>query len=310
MSDYETVGEGVTRIDAHYVQPGVACFYLLESAGEFAVIETGTSRSVPLLLDLLAGRGVARQQVRYVIPTHVHLDHAGGAGSMMEHFPDATLLIHPRGERHMADPAKLVGAARGIYGDEAFDRLYGDVPAIPAGRIDAVADGDERSLGERRLVFRHTPGHARHHFCIWDETTAGWFTGDMFGVSYPWYRLAAGNFILPATTPSQFEPDDYLQSLALLAQYAPKVMYLTHFGALDYSEQTARLLAEQVSGYRDLAREVADDALPAAVEAMSLDLLRPLAGGLDEEELRRMLSLDMPLNLMGLRDWRDRQPAP
>lgn len=309
MSDYETVGEGVTRIDAKYVKPGVACFYLLESAGEYAVIETGTSHSVPLLLDLLEARNVAPEQLRYVIPTHVHLDHAGGAGSMMRHFANATLLIHPRGERHMADPEKLVGAAKAIYGDEAFEKLYGDIPAVDPSRIEALEDGATRTLGERSLLFRHTTGHAKHHFCVWDELTAGWFTGDMFGVSYDWFRFEAGNFILPTTTPSQFDPDDYLASLELLKQRDPAVMYLTHSGALPYSSETADLLASQVARYSELALSLEDAALPAAIESLSLDLLRPLAPELGEADLQQLLSLDMPLNLMGLRDWRDRRAA-
>ena len=108
----EELGFGITRIDAGYLDPGVACFYLLESDDEYAVVETGTQYSVPVLEALLDDRGIASEQVRYVIPTHVHLDHAGGAGAMMQRFPNAQLLAHPRGARHLIDPAVLVRRPR------------------------------------------------------------------------------------------------------------------------------------------------------------------------------------------------------
>ena len=156
---------GITCIDAEYVQPGIACFYLLEEAGEFAVIETGTSLSVPRLLDYLDAQGVGLGQIRYVIPTHVHLDHAGGASAMMAAFPEASLLIHSRGARHMAQPERLVASAKTVYGEDAFRSLYGDISPVAQARIREMADGDCFNLGSRVLECRHTRGHANHHMC-------------------------------------------------------------------------------------------------------------------------------------------------
>ena len=305
MSRFESLGNGITRIDAEYVKPGVACFYLMEHAGECAVIETGTRHSFTALQALLHQREIAPEQIRYVIPTHVHLDHAGGAGVMMQAFSQATLLVHPRGARHMIDPAKLEAAARGIYGDQAFEKLYGNLLPVDAARVLEVADGQSVELGGRKLKFHHTRGHAKHHFCIWDDVSQGWFTGDMFGVSYPWFRFERGNFVLPATTPSQFEPDQYLASLQLLAGVNPAQMYLTHFGALDWSQRSSDLLAAQVQAYADITLQTPDTELEAALEACSQSHLREYAPDLDEAGLRDMLSLDMPLNTMGLRAWRD-----
>jgi len=135
---------GITLIDAGYLRPGVACFYLLESAGECAVIDTGTSLSVPRLQQFMRERGLSAEQVRYVIPTHVHLDHAGGAGTMMAAFPEAELLIPPRGARHMADPERLVASSKEVYGDSEFERLYGEITPVETSRIREVQDGSKK----------------------------------------------------------------------------------------------------------------------------------------------------------------------
>lgn len=306
---YTALGYGITCIDAAYVQHGLGCFYLMEQSGEYAVLETGTGHSVPGLQCYLSARHIHPEQVRYVVPTHVHLDHAGGAGAMMAAFPEAQLLVHPRGAKHMADPAQLVDAARAIYGEEAFEVLYGDVLPVAAARIRSVRDGETVSLAGRQLEFRHTRGHAEHHFCIWDAASQGWFSGDMFGVSYPWCRFPVGDFVLPSTTPSQFDPDTYLESLALLGSYAPQRLYLTHWGELVYTPAKADLLSRQIEAYRDFATSTDTRALQQCLTDYTLDLLRHYSAGLDEIQLCDKLAADMQLNAEGLRQWRRRVDA-
>lgn len=308
---FEDLGDGITCIDAAYVEPGMACFYLLEADGEYAVIETGTSRSLDNLQALMADRGIRPEQIRYVAPTHVHLDHAGGAGVMMAAFPRAQLLIHPRGARHMTDPGRLVAASRAVYGDALFDELYGEVRPVEPWRIREVADGERLHLGRRPLLFHHTEGHARHHFCLWDETSGGWFTGDMFGVCYARFRFPGGDFVLPSTTPTQFDPDAYLESLALLESCAPERVYLTHYGALDYTADKSRRLAEQVDAYRELAAggKVAGEALEEALTQDALTRIREIEPRIPAEDLRRWLRFDLQLNAQGLRNWRERLGA-
>lgn len=301
-----TLGAGITCFDADYVEHGVGCFYLVEQSGQYAVLDTGTSHSVTALQNYLSLRHIRAEQVRYVVPTHVHLDHAGGAGAMMAAFPEAQLLVHPRGARHMADPARLVGAAREIYGDDAFRALYGDVIPVAQERIRSVQDGETVSLAGRTLEFRHTRGHAEHHFCVWDEASQGWFSGDMFGVSYPWCRFPVGDFVLPSTTPSQFDPEAYLDSLALLGSYRPQRLYLTHWGELSYSPAAADLLARQIEAYCDFATRIDADALQSCLTEYTLDLLRQFGGSGDEMFLRSKLTFDMQLNALGLRLWRQR----
>ena len=302
------LGYGITCIDAGYIRPGMACFYLLEQDGECAVIETGTSHSFGNLARVMVHLALGPEQVRYVIPTHVHLDHAGGAGTMMAAFPNAQLLIHPRGAKHMAAPERLIASSMEVYGEAPFRRLYGTILPVDPARIVAMEDGQSISLGGRQLEIRHTRGHANHHFCVWDETSRGWFSGDMFGISYPWFRFAGGDFVLPATTPTQFDPDDYLASLDLLDSYEPEHIYLTHYGALDYTARKVELLRRQIAAYRDLAPLYAGDkaSLEQALSDYSLGEIRAFDAASPEAGLRELLAFDMDLNAQGLESWQRR----
>jgi len=305
---YTELGFGITCIDAAYVQHGMACFYLLEEDGECAVLETGTCHSVAALERLLQQRGIAPEQVRYIIPTHVHLDHAGGAGAMMAKFPAAQLLVHPRGGKHLVDPERLIAGAVAVYGQELFTQLYGAIVPVDPQRIRQVEDGAIVSLAGRPLEFCHTRGHAEHHFCVWDEASRGWFSGDMFGVSYPWCRFVAGDFVLPSTTPSQFNPEAFLDSLELLGARRPQRMYLTHYGALAYSPSLAQLLVRQINAYCELAMAASEKSgrLEQQLTEFTLALMHQFGASLDETELRSRLALDMQLNAQGLQLWRQR----
>jgi glyoxylase-like metal-dependent hydrolase (beta-lactamase superfamily II) len=289
----------------------MACFYLMEQGGECAIIETGTSHSVANLEQVMAAKGLAAEQVRYVIPTHVHLDHAGGAGAMMAAFPNAQLLIHPRGARHMADPGRLIASSQEVYGEQRFRELYGEILPIAADRMREVEDGQTINLGDRQLEFRHTRGHADHHFCVWDEMSQGWFSGDMFGISYPWFRFPAGDFLIPTTTPTQFNPEAYLASLEVLGSYQPQRIYLTHYGELAYTKELADVLARQVVSYCDLAPPHAGDkaGLERALSDYTLGLLREFETSAQEAELCKLLAFDMDLNAQGLQVWLQRIAA-
>jgi len=307
----EQLGFGITCIDANYIRPGMACFYLMEQDGACAIIETGTSHSVANLERVMAAKALAPEQVRYVIPTHVHLDHAGGAGAMMAAFPNAQLLIHPRGARHMADPGRLIASSQQVYGEERFRELYGEIQPIAEGRIRAMEDEETINLGERQLEIRHTRGHADHHFCVWDEMSGGWFSGDMFGISYPWFRFPGGDFLILTTTPTQFNPEANLASLELLASYQPQRVYLTHYGELVYTQNLTDALLRQLASYRELAPQHAGDqaGLERALSDYSLGLLREFDSSAAEAELRKLLAFDMDLNAQGLQVWLQRSAS-
>ena len=210
---FDDLGQQITRIDTAMVHEGLAACYLLGGGDEYAIIETGTHNTVPIILSLLKERKIDLAKVKYVIPTHVHLDHAGGVGGLMQALPAATLLGHPRGARHMINPAKLKAGATAVYGEAQFAEIYGDIIPVDEQRVRTMDDGDEASVGDRKLVFIDTPGHARHHFCVYDPASRGIFTGDTFGLSYPPLTTAKGPFICPTTTPVQFDPPALEQAL-------------------------------------------------------------------------------------------------
>ena len=151
----EEIGQGITCIETHYLRPGLACCYLLQAGDTAALIDTGTTHTVPMILELLGQKGIPREAVRYVIPTHVHLDHAGGSGALMEALPEATLIVHPQGARHLIDPSKLAAGAAAVYGEEAFAKNFGRLIPVPASRVvEAPEDHDLPLLAACILALR------------------------------------------------------------------------------------------------------------------------------------------------------------
>ena len=305
MAEYVALAHGIYCIDALYVKPQVAAIYLLQQADEVAIIETGTCYSVPNVLATLTELGIAKSQVKYVIPTHVHLDHAGGAGEMMQQFDQASLIIHPRGARHMIDPQKLIAGTIGVYGEETFNRLYGSIEPILEARVEIAQDLARFAVGKRELVFFDTPGHARHHFCIYDEVSNGVFTGDTFGLSYaPMKQLVRG--LIPTTPPVQFDPPALHQSIARIMSFNPARLYLTHYGeVVNPAAQVARF-NQWIDEYVDLCRQ--QDSAAADYETSLEQALQELIfEGLDVADdtlLRKILQTDIRLNAQGLAHWR------
>jgi glyoxylase-like metal-dependent hydrolase (beta-lactamase superfamily II) len=241
----EPLGPGLYAIDTGFIRPRYDAAYLVVSDGRAAFIDTGTNHALPRHLAALDALGVAREAVDFVMPTHVHLDHAGGAGALMRELPNATLGIHPRGERHMIDPTALYEGALAVYGADVMARDYGKLVPIPAERVRVLRDGDAVRIGSRTLVAADTPGHARHHHCYWDEASRGWFTGDTFGISLREFDIAGGGAWLgPSIVPSQFDPPALRASIARLLERDPACVYVTHYGRVDTPAALApRMLA-------------------------------------------------------------------
>ena len=210
------LGQGLYAVDTGFHRDHFDAAYLMVERGRAAFIDTGTNFSVPRLLQALEALGLPLTAVDWVIPTHVHLDHAGGAGLLMQSLPEARLLVHPRGARHMIDPTALYQGALAVYGQAEMDRAYGQLRGVAADRVVSSSDGMTVELAGRPLTLLDTPGHARHHHCIWDEATRGWFTGDTFGLSYREFDTAQGAWIMPTSTPVQFEPDALANSVQRL----------------------------------------------------------------------------------------------
>ncbi|MET0987763.1 MAG: MBL fold metallo-hydrolase [Steroidobacteraceae bacterium] len=312
MSAFDLRHFGIHIIDTGFGGELFDASYLLVERGRAAFIDTGTNAAVPRLLAVLDIEGLDRSAVDFVIATHVHLDHAGGVGVLMRELPQAKLVIHPRGARHMIDPAALMQGVRAVYGDDVAARDYGELVPVDAQRVIATSDGMTIELGGRPLVFIDTPGHARHHHCIWDECSRGWFTGDTFGLAYPSLLTPNGPYILPSTSPVQFDPGALRHSVARLLERKPERMYLTHYGAVLNPERLAVQLLAQVDDMVDAARAVAKtpqrhDRLKHAFRNIYLGALRQMGATASDERLEALLATDIELNAQGVGVWLDNQ---
>ena len=307
----EDLGHGVHAVDTGFHRDRFDAAYLLVQDGRAAFIDTGTNFAVPRLLGLLDALGLPRDAVTHVIPTHVHLDHAGGVGLLMRELPSATLWVHPRGARHMIDPSMLWQGALAVYGAQEMERSYGALVPVPAERVKTTADHGVIELAGRPLVVADTPGHARHHHCLWDEETRGWFTGDTFGLSYREFDTARGAWIMPTSTPVQFEPELLRQSIERLLARDPACMYLTHFSRVRDVRRLGALLLELLDGMVAIGRAAPSG--PTRHEAMK-DAMLALFGAsladhgcpIDSSGLRALLEMDIELNAQGMAIWLDR----
>jgi glyoxylase-like metal-dependent hydrolase (beta-lactamase superfamily II) len=307
----EPLGHGIHAIDTGFHRDVFDAAYLLVQDGRAAFIDTGTNFAVPRLLAALAALGLERDAVDYVIPTHVHLDHAGGAGLLMKELPAATLLVHPRGARHMIDPSALYQGALAVYGQAEMDSAYGQLVGVPAARVATTHDGQVIELAGRPLYFADTPGHARHHHCIWDAASRGWFTGDTFGLSYREFDSPRGPWILPTSTPVQFEPDALRASVERLLSFQPECIYLTHFGRVGDVPRLGSLMLRQLDQMVALGRAEPHsgerhERLKRGLLAIYLDSLADHGCQLDAEAVSRLLSMDIELNAQGMACWLDR----
>lgn len=319
---------GIWAIDTGYQRPHFDAAYLMVERGRAAFIDTGTGHSVPRLLAVLDAAGVARDAVDWVIPTHVHLDHAGGSGALMASLPNARLVAHPLGARHLIDPAKLIAGASAVYGADEVQRSIGTVLPVSAERVLESADGMEIDLAGRPLRLLDTPGHARHHHCVWDERSRGLFTGDTFGLSYREFDTPQGAWLLPSTTPVQFDPPALRASFERLLALQPDCVYLTHYGRLPASpgpddaqtlQQLGREYLEQLDavialGLRAAAASAsAEDRHVALVEGLSelyLERVGCLGGGLSRERVLELMDMDIELNAQGMGVWLGTVAAP
>ena len=307
----EPLGDGLWAIDTGFHRDRFDAAYLVADGGRAAFIDTGTAFALPRLLGALAALGLPHSAVDFVIATHVHLDHAGGVGQLMQALPGAQLIVHPRGARHLIDPTALWQGALAVYGPAQMARAYGTLLPVAAERVRTTADGETIALAGRPLLFAHTPGHALHHHCIWDERSAGWFTGDNFGMAYPEFNVDGRAFIFPTTTPVQFDPAAMRASIARLMAMAPRQMFLTHYsritGVADCAVRLEQMIEATVAAA--LAQRDAPDRLQAITASLMTlygDGARAFGVRLPDDEIAALLRDDAALNAAGLIPWLDR----
>ncbi|MEZ5461727.1 MBL fold metallo-hydrolase [Dokdonella sp.] len=301
---------GITAIDTGFYRPEFDASHLIIENGRAAFIDVGTNFSIPFLLAELEAKGVGVEAVDYVIVTHVHLDHAGGAGEILRQLPNAQLAVHPRGAPHMINPARLIASASSVYGAEEVRRTYGELVPVPAERVIEVRDETIINLAGRPLRCLDTPGHARHHFSLWDAASRSFFAGDTFGLSYRQFDTEKGAFILPTTTPVQFDPVALKGSIARMLLFNPEAMFLTHFSRVTDVERLGRDLFEQIRAMVAIAESL--NGVPERHERIKEELTRfyldrAVAHGctLSREHMHELLMMDIELNAQGLAIWLD-----
>lgn len=304
------LGDGITAIDTDHLRPLFDASHLILENGRAAFVDTGANSSVPLLLAALEQKGIDVADVDYVFLTHVHLDHAGGAGLLMQALPNASAVLHPRGAPHMIDPTKLVRGAKAVYGEEKFTREYGNIVPIPEDRVIVVDDEQEISFAGRKVHFLFTEGHARHHYVLHDPQSSGVFTGDSFGLSYRELDTAKGEFIYPTTTPIHFDPPEAHKAIDRIMNLQPAQLFLTHYSRVRDLQRLAVDMHRRIDDFVDLARRHAGDA--ERTKNMHKSLNEYFAGELDAHgyegsagEMRAIVEIDVMLNTMGLEYWLD-----
>ena len=319
----------VTTIDLGLYRPNMASSHLVVAGESAALIDVGATQNHLQILTALRQRNVSFESVKFIFVTHIHLDHAGAAGFLLAHFfPNARLVVHPLGLAHMQQPAKLEAAACQVYGQEVFAKVYGALVPVPAERLIAAVHGMQCDLATGTILeagqkaqtgtlaeIIHTPGHARHHYCLHLPEASCVFTGDAYGLAYPELVAAGQAFLLPTTTPTAFEPEEMLRSVEKIASLGAKRAYLTHFGLVHEPAQYLEPLQARIRKLVDCAKMF----LPCPEHERQKNLLAlecELVAWLKEELEKHgcnvkialeLLDLDIKLNVQGLAVWASRQ---
>ncbi|HWI13662.1 MAG TPA: MBL fold metallo-hydrolase [Burkholderiales bacterium] len=305
---------GIYALDSGLVRRRLTAIHVVVERGHAAIVDTGGSRSAPRVLDALEQLGVPPHNVDYVMLTHVHLDHAGGAGALMQQFPNAELTVHPRGARHVVDPSRLVEGTIAVYGEDYMDRVYGPVVPVPAHRVIETPHESRIDLQGRELVFFDTPGHARHHVSIWDARARAIFAGDTFGLAYTELDDPHQRYIFPTTSPTQFDPAAAHRSLDLITGLAPIAAYVAHFGEVRDVPARADDLRRLIDAHAELGRAGKDtgdarrERLRAGVKRLALAEAQRRGWEHRSDEVYELMADDIELNALGLACWLDAMP--
>lgn len=274
---------------------------------ELTLIDTGASPSVPYIKQGLSELGYTLDQVKYIIVTHVHLDHAGGAGLLLQDCPNAKVVVHPKGARHLADPSRLVAGARMVYGEQ-FDLLFDPIVPVPENRLIEKGEGGQLEIGPAcTLEFWDTPGHAKHHFGIYDPVSNGMFAGDTVGIRYQQLVPDGIQLFLPSTSPNQFDPAAMQLAIDRFQTANFNAIYYGHYGMATETKEALRQVGEWLVEFLEMAEDAFDKKqspqdLADRLQEMVRTHLRSL-GVPDKHEVYSIIKVDMEVSAMGLLDY-------
>jgi glyoxylase-like metal-dependent hydrolase (beta-lactamase superfamily II) len=281
----EEIAPGVLQLDTLLGGMDRMTAGFLITGEDPALVETGSQSSVAAVRDALTAAGVGPADLRWIIVTHIHLDHAGGVGDMAAAFPNATVVVHEKGARHLEDPARLIDSASRVYGP-LLDELYGRMTPVPQGRLVAVADGHRIDVGGgRTLVMVDSPGHAKHHHAVLDERTGTLLVGDAVGV-----RLPDLGVLRPATPPPDFNLEQATASLRRFRELNPTQVVLTHYGPVPEPDATLAEAEDVLHQWVGVAERVLSDAEDAGVNDVAAALADAFAAppeGMSPENMQK-----------------------
>lgn len=263
------IADDLTLIDTGYNHTPEAVGVYLLLGDRPGLVETGPASAADTVMEGIRAAGLRPEDVAVIAVTHIHLDHAGGAGTLAQRLPNARVYVHPRGAPHLVEPARLLASAARLYGDD-LPRLFGETVPVPASRLQILNDGDTLTVGSRMLAAVDTPGHARHHHAYWDAASGDLFTGDIAGVALPGSR-----YVRAPTPPPELDIPAWQQSLARIRALRPRRLLLTHFGPHDWLEDLLAQLedrlhegVESVRGY--LAEGLDEPAITERIRRLAL----------------------------------------
>ncbi len=307
-----SLGGGVLQIDTGHVgNPGtIAVFAVLLPQGGFALVESGPGSTRQNVEAGLTEAGLSLGDLRYLLLTHIHLDHAAAAGALLAQAPDAHLVVHERGARHMVDPSRLMASAERVYGDWLLP-LWGRMQPVTEGQVQAVAGGEQLELGGRSATVLATPGHASHHVSyLFDDGTL--FTGDSAGV-----KLSGATVIRPALPPPDLDLEAWERSVELMRSTQPGRLILTHFGPVEGSAAADAHLARVVERNREWERHVLAGVHAGETEEQLVERVQRLedqeleeAGVLPGVRMRYKLTSDASMTVMGLTRYFSKREKP
>ncbi len=307
MVDIKEVAENVTLIDNElYAIPKWGSVYLINEEKK-ALVDTGPTTSVNAVLDGIKKAGIAPEDISYIILTHIHLDHAGGAGKLIKYMPRAQVIVHDKGARHLVDPEKLVKSFASNMGERMMQKT-GPVTPIDKEKIISVSGGEVFQLGERQsLRVLHMPGHAPHQLCILESRNNGLFSGDAIGIS-----VAEGKVLMPATPPPAFDFELYITSLQRLMELKAKLIYFGHFGATDKVREDLQTVMDKLKAWNALiSRTFAEEGFEAAFKKIRAQLYSELEPARESDPLYQYLADGIvAMNITGLlKHFQDKKSA-